>query len=383
MLLHTARTFPSYFTCFIAFHQQKKYIKNFPPSSPQNSYQQQHQAFIHHADQQILMIETQIQQLEQQSLNQQQIANIPPLMAPIIEQQQTTNGNLIQQQNNQMNNNRNDSYEMMTHQNSFQSNQNNFQMETKISISSDFTLPPPNFLIPDLSKPPPNFTQNSDPEDLTPTVPYFELPAGLVVSLIKLEDYGYKPLDSSLIKLPPPTPPSERLLGAVEAFYSPPSHDRPRDGDGWEKLGLYEYYKVKNAAKKQKEEEIETGVRQPSRSPSPIEIQRPKSNKRRYRSKSRSRSRSKSPPGISMDQSVPPPPPPPAQSQMPNRSPLILESRRNSSNRRMQRRSPSPSSQQMQKCRNESPPIMKRDRPRSRGRVDKERMRSVSPPSFL
>lgn len=324
------------------------------------------------------MIESQIQQLEQQSLNQQQIANIPPLMATPIDQ--TTNGNLIQQQNNQMNN-RNDSYEMMhsTHQNSFQNNQNNFQMDNQISISSDFTLPPPNFLIPDLSKPPPNFTQCSDPEDLTPTVPYFELPAGLVVSLIKLEDYGYKPLDSSLIKLPPPTPPSERLLGAVEAFYSPPSHDRPRDGDGWEKLGLYEYYKVKNAAKKQKEEEIETGVRKPSRSPSPIEIIRPKSNKRRYRSKSRSRSRSKSP-GISMAQSVPPPPTPP-QSQMPRAS-LIMESRRNS-NRRMQRRSPSPASQMMQKCRNESPPTMKRNRERSRGRVDKERMRSVSPPSFL
>lgn len=148
---------------------------------------------------------------------------------------QTPNGG-NQQQNNQMNN----SFEMnhsqgggmlsgpSPQQNSF-NNQNNFQME-QMSLSSDFTLPPPNFLIPDLSKPPPNFTQSSDPEDLTPTVPYFELPAGLVVSLIKLEDYGYKPLDSSLIKLPPPTPPSERLLGAVEAFYSLPSHDRPRDG---------------------------------------------------------------------------------------------------------------------------------------------------------
>lgn len=209
-----------------------------------NSYQQQHQAFIQHASQQISMIESQIQQLEQQSINQQQIANIPPLMPPgVIDQSkmvQTSNGNLNQQQNNQMNN-RNDSFEInhsqqgmlsgpSTLQNSF-NNQNNFQMENQISLSSDFTLPPPNFLIPDLSKPPPNFTQSSDAEDfLTPTVPYFELPAGLVVSLIKLEDYGYKPLDSSLIKLPPPTPPSERLLGAVEAFYSLPSHDRPRDG---------------------------------------------------------------------------------------------------------------------------------------------------------
>lgn len=143
-------------------------------------------------------------------------------------------------------------------------------------------------------------------------------------------------------------------------------------------MGLYEYYKAKNGAKKQKEEEIESGVRLPSRSPSPIEITRPKSNKRRYRSKSRSRSRSKSPGNISLAMvSVPPPTP---QSQM-SRAPFILESRRNS-NRRMQRRSPSPL-QSLQKCRNESPPTMKRDREKSRGR-DKDRLRSVfSPPSFL
>lgn len=152
---------------------------------------------------------------------------MPPGSIDQLKIVQTPNGNQM--------NNRNDSFEMNhsqgmsgSLQNSF-NNQNNFQME-QMPHSSDFTLPPPNFLIPDLSKPPPNFTQSSDPEDLTPTVPYFELPAGLVVSLIKLEDYGYKPLDSSLIKLPPPTPPSERLLGAVEAFYSLPSHDRPRDG---------------------------------------------------------------------------------------------------------------------------------------------------------
>lgn len=56
--------------------------------------------------------------------------------------------------------------------------------------------------------------------------------------------------------------------------------------EGWEKLGLYEYYKVKNAARKEKEEEIEKGIRERSRSPSPIIIEIPrmnKLNKRRYR----------------------------------------------------------------------------------------------------
>ncbi|XP_062130101.1 LOW QUALITY PROTEIN: calcium homeostasis endoplasmic reticulum protein [Drosophila sulfurigaster albostrigata] len=133
-------------------------------------------------------------------------------------------------------------------------------------------------------------------EPQVPTAPYYDLPAGLIVPLIRLEDYNYKPLDSTDIRLPAPAPQSERLTNALNAFYAAPSHDRPRDNEGWEKLGLYEYYKVKNAARKQKEEEIKNGTRTKSRSPSPIVLEKTKkSNKRCYRSKSRSRSRSRSP----------------------------------------------------------------------------------------
>lgn len=56
--------------------------------------------------------------------------------------------------------------------------------------------------------------------------------------------------------------------------------------DGWERLALYEYYKVKNAARKVKEEEILEGIREKSRSPSPIVVEvgkNPVPNKRRYR----------------------------------------------------------------------------------------------------
>ncbi|XP_017080873.1 calcium homeostasis endoplasmic reticulum protein [Drosophila eugracilis] len=136
-------------------------------------------------------------------------------------------------------------------------------------------------------------------EPQIPTAPYYDLPAGLMVPLIRLEDYNYKALDPADIRLPAPAPQSERLTNALNAFYSAPSHDRPRDNEGWEKLGLYEYYKVKNAARKQKEEEIKDGIREKSRSPSPIVLEKPppkKSNKRVYRSKSRSRSPSKTPP---------------------------------------------------------------------------------------
>ena len=38
---------------------------------------------------------------------------------------------------------------------------------------------------------------------------------------------------------------------ALEAFYAPPSHDRPRDMEGWEMIGLYEWSKAKTAAVKE------------------------------------------------------------------------------------------------------------------------------------
>ncbi|XP_021925651.1 calcium homeostasis endoplasmic reticulum protein isoform X2 [Zootermopsis nevadensis] len=178
----------------------------------------------------------------------------------------------------------------------------------------NFSQPPPGYLpafppgleLPDLSKPPPGFPlpplNNQVPpevalDELMPSVPYFELPAGLMVPLIKLEDGEYKPLDPDSIRLPPPAPPSERLLAAVEAFYAPPCHDRPRDSEGWEKLGLYEYYRAKNAARKKKVDDILEGVRERSKSPSPVICFRSRSRsppKKRYRSKSRSRSRSNS-----------------------------------------------------------------------------------------
>ena len=46
---------------------------------------------------------------------------------------------------------------------------------------------------------------------------------------VKLPDVDYKPIDPAALRLPAPQPPSERLLAAVEAFYSPPSHERPRN----------------------------------------------------------------------------------------------------------------------------------------------------------
>ena len=77
-----------------------------------------------------------------------------------------------------------------------------------------------------------------------------------MVPLVKMEDSGYKPIDPSLIRLPPPQPPNERLLAAVELFYAPPSHERPRDPEGWERLGLYEWARDKQDAVQKKKEAI-------------------------------------------------------------------------------------------------------------------------------
>lgn len=68
------------------------------------------------------------------------------------------------------------------------------------------------------------------PQEVKPVAPFYELPAGLMVPLIRLEDYEYRPLDPENLRLPPLLQPSDRLLSAVDAFYAPASHDRTRDG---------------------------------------------------------------------------------------------------------------------------------------------------------
>lgn len=153
-------------------------------------------------------------------------------------------------------------------------------------------------------------------QPLPPQAMYYELPAGLMVPLINSPDVDYKPLNPDDVKLPPPQPPSERLIAAVEAFYSAPSHERPRNSEGWEAGALHEFYKtklnfikerefrekvekVKEMAKKRQptQENTDEEKRSRSRSKSPEKAKSP-SPKRRSRSRSpvrrRSRSRTKS-----------------------------------------------------------------------------------------
>ena len=78
-----------------------------------------------------------------------------------------------------------------------------------------------------------------------------------MVPLVKMEDSGYRSLDPASIRLPPPQPSTERLLKIVDLFYSGPSHDTPRDTEGWERLGLYEWSRDKQAAIRRKQEDIQ------------------------------------------------------------------------------------------------------------------------------
>ncbi|KAF6032318.1 hypothetical protein EB796_009339 [Bugula neritina] len=141
-------------------------------------------------------------------------------------------------------------------------------------------VPPPMMNLsgppPRLNQPPPFPPPNLSTEDLIPTAPYFELPAGLMCPLVKIDEIDYKPIDPKGIRLPPPAPPTDRLLQALDLFYMPPSHDCPVDAEGWEKLGLFEYYQSKNVAKKQIQEEREKKMKE----------------EKRFKERKRSRSRS-------------------------------------------------------------------------------------------
>lgn len=324
-----------------------------------DSYQTQHQAFVKHATNQIAIFEGEKLKLEQQSLKAHEMAQSPQQVHQMIPSLMI----LPQQQN------RNDMMQGMFNIQNFQNQQQNFQpppqqqQQDMNNQFQNFNLPPPNFPVPDFSRPPPGFNnppEESSPPDAEPIEepepqPFFTLPAGLMVPLIELESYSYKPLDTERIKLPPPTPPTERLLNAVEAFYSAPSHERPRDTEGWEKLGLYEYFKCKNSAKKNKEEKILRGARERSKSSSPIPEALTKSvkkqKKRVYRSKSPEgrTSRSKS------------------RSLTPEMRPVITPTMPNRNRNRKRSRSPSPS------------PYRHFNR---ESRVDR-RKRSVTPPSFM
>lgn len=205
-------------------------------------YQAQHQAFVCHAMQQIMDLQQQKQNLEQvvqqtvpqptPTIPNSNSSNIIPLetiqatlQQTIQSLSQTLNTSASSQNSQQytMSNasNPSDSYvqdnyvpmntsippPLLNQQNNIgQSSSQVFSPPPDISQqpppipqntngidSLQFSQPPPGYfpasgIFPDFSKPPPGFVQKQEPlfEDLMPTAPYYDLPAGLMVPLVKV-----------------------------------------------------------------------------------------------------------------------------------------------------------------------------------------------------
>lgn len=202
-------------------------------------YQAQHQAFVCHAMQQIMDLQQQKQNLEQvvqpsqpnQTVSNSNSSNVIPLETIQASLQQT-----IQNLSQTLTNTTSQNSQQYSISNSTNSNENYGQdnfvaMNTSIPPPSlnaqsnmgqnnpqvfspppdmihqpppipqssngidtlQFSQPPPGYfpppgMFPDFSKPPPGFLQKQDPmfEELMPTAPYYDLPAGLMVPLVKV-----------------------------------------------------------------------------------------------------------------------------------------------------------------------------------------------------
>ncbi|KAI1728509.1 surp module domain-containing protein [Ditylenchus destructor] len=106
---------------------------------------------------------------------------------------------------------------------------------------------------------PPIETPQAHPDDesLIPKCPYYELPAGMMVPVIGIEECTFNPIDISKLRIPAPEPPSEHLLAEVERFYNLHStQDNPRDSEGWEVKGLMRYYVLKGEHRAKLEEQL-------------------------------------------------------------------------------------------------------------------------------
>uniref|UniRef100_A0A914C108 G-patch domain-containing protein n=1 Tax=Acrobeloides nanus TaxID=290746 RepID=A0A914C108_9BILA len=133
-------------------------------------------------------------------------------------------------------------------------------------------------------------------EDLFPKAAYYELPAGMMIPLVQLEDVTYKPIKIEDMRLPRPEPPSERLVNALNYFYNfHPTPENPRDAEGWEKKGLVDYFAKKMEIHKNLEKEMkEQGKTFEDAIENKYIAEKEKRKISRSHSRSRSRSRSRS-----------------------------------------------------------------------------------------
>ncbi|PIO76298.1 surp module [Teladorsagia circumcincta] len=96
-------------------------------------------------------------------------------------------------------------------------------------------------------------------EDLIPSAKYFELPAGIMLPVIEIEQFSYTALVPDKLRMPPPVPPSQRLLNALDEFYSAaldPTREPPLAA--WGRGGCSEFMERKQRLKNILEEKLKS-----------------------------------------------------------------------------------------------------------------------------
>ncbi|XP_041359548.1 serine-rich adhesin for platelets-like [Gigantopelta aegis] len=99
-------------------------------------------------------------------------------------------------------------------------------------------------------------------------VKYYDLPAGLIVPLVQMEDTEYQPIDPNDVKLPSSYPVDECLIKACDDFY----RNTPQDSMGWGEGALDEYLETKQQIREKRLRafvQMQMSQRRKSRSLSP------------------------------------------------------------------------------------------------------------------
>lgn len=78
---------------------------------------------------------------------------------------------------------------------------------------------------------------------IIPDLPYYELPAALMVPLIPASQTEYKTLKPSDLRLPFPKFPDEKFLQTIDQYYK--KDDKTRDDDGWDREFIDTFIKQK------------------------------------------------------------------------------------------------------------------------------------------
>lgn len=122
------------------------------------------------------------------------------------------------------------------------------QLQQKLFAESHKTVPPPTLRSPQKI---PSLAAKVD-NDLKPKLEYYELPAGMIVKLIKPEDVTKKPVKPEDLRLPARGEVSQNLMAEIDRFYMvtrAPAFEL-YDENGWDTRALADFYDIKSKHKR-------------------------------------------------------------------------------------------------------------------------------------